>query len=65
MQIFFCWSFKIEVKSFFAALTEDDGWTPQRDKKGEVGMQADEREVVMMMMTMIVIRPRFEGRRDM
>ena len=25
-----------EVKSFFAALTEDDGWTPQTNRKGEV-----------------------------
>eukprot|EP00435_Cladocopium_sp_Y103_P001855 s4065_g1.t1 len=25
-----------KVKSFFAALTEDDGWTPQRNRKGEI-----------------------------
>ena len=25
-----------KLKSFFAALTEDDGWTPQKDRKGEV-----------------------------
>ncbi|CAK9070830.1 unnamed protein product [Durusdinium trenchii] len=24
------------VKSFFAALTEDDGWTPQTNRKGEI-----------------------------
>eukprot|EP00913_Durusdinium_trenchii_P022675 g21296.t1 len=25
-----------KVKSFFAALTEDDGWTPQTNRKGEI-----------------------------
>ena len=25
-----------KVKSFFAALTEDDGWTPQRNRDGEI-----------------------------
>ena len=28
----------VQVKSFFAALTEDDGWTPQRNRKGEAWM---------------------------
>lgn len=25
-----------KLRSFFAALTEEDGWTPQKNRKGEV-----------------------------
>ncbi|CAK9007962.1 unnamed protein product [Durusdinium trenchii] len=30
------WTLPPKVKSFFAALTEDDGWTPQTNRKAEI-----------------------------